>query len=156
MAGARENESPCHFNRRGRFIACVRNRYAELTRGLAIDGGVGKAGRGDELQARQPFEKPARERRALTHDADDLERRQSSGHSVWIVEVVVEDSDGRPSRQRRPVRHLQGDILIVIEDGDLNGRFSRRHLVPSLCNWESPTWMLPWCSKVAASSALIS
>jgi len=55
----------------------------------------------------QSFENRARERRALTHDADDLERRQASGQGVRIVEVVVEDGDGRPSRQRRPVRHLQ-------------------------------------------------
>jgi len=46
----RENESPRRFDHQGRLIACGSNHYAPLTVRLEVDGGVAKAGRGDELQ----------------------------------------------------------------------------------------------------------
>ena len=56
--------------------------------------------------------------------------------------MVVEDGDGHPSCQWRPVRHLQGDVLIIVQDRDLNGQFSGGHLVSFLWNWASPIWAL--------------
>ena len=47
---------------------------------------------------------------------DDLEPLQRLDHVVGAAEVLVEHLDVEVARDLRPVRYLEGDVLVVVED----------------------------------------
>ena len=61
----------------------------------------------------------ARERRALAHRDDDVERLEPGGQGVRVGDVVVEHDDADRPGELRPVAEVGGDGLVVVEDGDL-------------------------------------
>ena len=63
------------------------------------------------------FSMTARGKRgALAHGADDLEALQRLDHIVGPAEVLVEHLDVEVARHFRPVRRLERDILVIVED----------------------------------------
>jgi SAM-dependent methyltransferase len=72
--------------------------------------------RGDQAQPRQAQDHGACHRRALAHDADDVERLKACDDGVGVRQMVVEHGDARAPIQHRPVGHRQGDVLVVIQD----------------------------------------
>ncbi len=90
---------------------------ASLGRGIDIDGRVARTGRGYELQSRQPLDDRPRQRCALAHDADHVERQQALDDRVEIGQMVIENGDRGAPSERRPIGHLQRHVLIVVQDG---------------------------------------
>ena len=88
-----------------------------------IDGRVGAAGGDEELEIGKLFEQRARKRCALAHDDDDRESGEASGERVLVPEVVGEDQDVEIARDRGPIGHGEGGILIVVEDRAAHHRF---------------------------------
>ena len=80
-----------------------------------------KTGRGDQLQSRQALDDRPRQRCALAHDADHVERQQALDNFVEIGQMVIENGDHGLPGERRPVGHLQRHVLIIVQDGDAHG-----------------------------------
>jgi hypothetical protein len=59
-----------------------------------------------------------RERRALAHRDDGGKLRQRRGRRVQVGERRVEHDRFGAAGQRRPVSQRQGDVLVVVENGD--------------------------------------
>ena len=92
------------------------HRDAEALRRSDVDRSVARAGRDQAAQVRQPLQQCSRKRRALAHDADDLERCQAGDQPVGIVQMIVEERHLDALRQHRPVGRALRDLLIVVED----------------------------------------
>ena len=65
-------------------IAGMNDLHALIFRSLEIDRGVPQRGRGDQAQLGQALDDGARHRRALAHDADDVERLQALDDGLGV------------------------------------------------------------------------
>jgi hypothetical protein len=79
-----------------------------------------QSAKGDQFQPRQALDDVTQQRRSLPHDADRIERQQSLNDRLRAGHMVIENRDFGPISNGRPVRHLQRDILIIIEDRDFH------------------------------------
>src|SRR5262249_582229 len=77
---------------------------------------IAHAGRNQELEVGQLLEDGTRKGGALAHGADDLEALQRLDDVLGPTEVLVEHLDVDVTRNLRPVGHLQGDVLEIVED----------------------------------------
>ncbi len=91
-----------------------------LDRRLEVDRGVARTRGDQQAKLGQALEQGAREGRPLAHDADDLEVPQRRRDRVQPAEMMIEDGDLDRVPERRPVGHLEGDPVVVVEDGELH------------------------------------
>src|SRR6266852_5493194 len=82
---------------------------------LGVDGGVPRPRRSDEFQIRQTIQQGRRHYGPLAHDAENIKRKQTLNERFELGDVVVENLDLGVAGNRRPVRHLQGYILIIVQ-----------------------------------------
>ena len=106
---------------------------AALLGGGDIDGCIAQPCRDEQLQVRQFLDDGAREGGALAHRAHDVEALQRLDHVLVAAEVLVEDLDVEIARNLRPVRYLEYDILVVVEDRAALARHSE-------CPWLARGW----------------
>ena len=92
-----------------------------------------RPGRDQQLQVRQFLDDGAREGGALAHRAHDVEALQRLDHVLLAAEVLVEDLDVEIARDLRPVRYLEYDILVVVEDRAALARHGE-------CPWLARGW----------------
>src|SRR6185503_12900048 len=76
-ARTRDDQAPRQLDGRGAAAgrAGVAHRDAALLQRLAVEAGRARTGEADELEVGELVDQRAREWRALTHQADDVERR---------------------------------------------------------------------------------
>ena len=82
---------------------------------LEVDGGVAHAAGDQQLQPRQAPQQCGRKGSAFPHDDHDVERGQSFGHRVLVVQVVGEHRQLHLVAQLRPVGELTYGVLVVVD-----------------------------------------
>jgi len=95
-----KDERPSQLDRGLEVAAGGAHIDAALLGGRDVDGGVERPGGSDHLEPRQPLDGTAGQRCPLAHDAHHVERFQSLDDGVRIGEMVVEDADLGPGRDR--------------------------------------------------------
>src|SRR4051794_11489134 len=106
---------------------------AALLGGGDIDGCIAQPCRDEQLKVRQFLDDGAGEGGTLAHRAHDLEALQRLDHVLVAAEVLVEDLDVEIARNLRPVRYLEYDILVVVEDRAAVARHGE-------CPWLARGW----------------
>jgi hypothetical protein len=103
--------------RRGRRAA---HRDAEFPGRGHVDRGVAVTGGDQQLQLGQPRQQRPGKRRALAHDAENLEVLKARDQGVRVGEGVVEYGDFGARQNARPVGTFQRHALIVVQERDLH------------------------------------
>src|SRR4029077_18594125 len=73
----------------------------------------------DELEIGEALDDGARKGGPLTHDADDIERKEPSYTRIRVVGGILKHGDVRAIVEHRPVGALERRGLIVVQNGDL-------------------------------------
>lgn len=129
--GGGQDERPGEFDRRLDVASGRAHMDAAFLSSRNVNRRIERPGGRDHLQLGETLDDLARQGRSLPHDAHHVEGRQPFDHRVRIGKVVVEDGDVSSGGDRRPVGHVQRDVLVVVEDRDLHRAQSsiRRHVV---------------------------
>jgi hypothetical protein len=88
---------------------------------LEVDCGISSTGRSNQLKIRQAINKRRSHWCSLAHNTHHVERHQPLHEGFQFRDVIVEHLDLVIARNRRPVRHFQRDILIVVQHRYFNG-----------------------------------
>ena len=124
-----ENEPPGEFG--GVFVAATRAagaayRDAARLERLHVERRVAHAGGDQELQLWQPVDHALGECGALAHRADNLAIGKRAHDIVLIGEREALDRDLDAARpNRRPIRHVERDALVIVKDADAHRRSLR-------------------------------
>ena len=95
------------------------HRDAAILKRRHVERGVAHAGRDQQLQLRQALDDGFRKRRTLAHCRDKLGIGERAHHRVLIGESMPLDGDfDAAAPDRRPVRHIERDTLVVIENAE--------------------------------------
>ena len=111
-----ENEPPGDAGGRIAEAAGAADRDALRLRGLHVDAAIDHARGDQELEIRQLVDDVFRERRALSHRADDGKSLQRLDDVVVAAEVLVEHLDVDVVCDFRPVGARERDVLVVVEN----------------------------------------
>src|SRR5215217_1867164 len=120
VALQRDDQPPCELGGRGRQRRGPADRDPELAGGLHVDRGVGHPGRHEQLENGQRGQPRGGEGRALAHRHYHLEALQQVAHDAVDEQMVVEEGDLGVGLERLPRTDLAGDLLVVVEHGDLD------------------------------------
>src|SRR6185503_13543589 len=96
--------------------ACIAHRNSALLQRRGIEARRARAGEAHELEIGQLVDQRAAERRALAHQADDVEGLELLSR---VGQRLVENLNLR-ARQRLPVGVLEREPLVVVEHRDLH------------------------------------
>ncbi len=119
IARRSQDKGPGEFDGRGRPVPGMGNRDPVICCCSDVDRRIDGPGRADEFEIGEALDDAARERGALTHDADDIERKEPSYDAIGVVDVILKYGDVRPIAEHRPVGALKRYVLIVVQNGDL-------------------------------------
>ena len=113
---ANPSSSAGQLHRRRRPAAGAAHHDAALGGGGQIDRSVAHAGGDQQLQLRQPRQQRGGHRRALAHDDQNVALLQMHRQLRFIGKVRADGGHLHPIGQRRPVRHLERHLLVIIEN----------------------------------------
>src|SRR2546426_10941562 len=119
IARRSQDKGPCKFDGWGRPVSGMGNRDPAICCCSDVDRRIYGPRRADELEIGEALDDAARERGPLTHDADDIERKEPSYHGIGVVDVILKHGDVRAVAEHRPVGALERCVLIVVQNGDL-------------------------------------
>ena len=129
MAHRRDHQSPRQLGRRVHHVGekrigeiRVRNYYAVLRRRRHVEVGQVHPDDRDQLEIRQSLEQAARQAHPLAHGAEHVERLQRDG-SLILREMLIENCYLGLAVERRPVRKLNRNLRVVVEDSNLDHDF---------------------------------
>jgi hypothetical protein len=75
---------------------------------MSIDGSR------NAVEAIRPLDDRAGLRRALSHDANNVERQQTRDNRIDVRDMIVENRNAGPTVENGPIRHRESNVVIVI------------------------------------------